>query len=595
MSEKQRSVRCQCGQIVKPKKGIFGWKDHKCVCGRIIDPNDTCYSDIMCACGERVPYNAKAEHNICPKCRRDLSVPEKQPEMEKIRVSCPSCGASSSYDKDALKVVCVVCGGEFDPRKEAAKKEAIHADTGTEIRLPQNLPEDWLVYRVKRDEFPIDAHVFGAPGCDAFIVQGSKCVQKICGSSVTLRDVPELERAAYVPSGSTGGRMVGVNVFYVKRSLNIKIWWANSGQVRETEGLSVKQLFLAGHSMVDIADTAQFLAWNNYTECSRKDFAAPDGPLSRVEPGAKAQMIHDMMLMCFQSAVDMCRAEHGSSYPLSQLEHHADDLTQSIQEAFNTKLAPTGMRVTTTVIIDNTIKAITSADHVECNLKWSSRFNLHEKDQHNMTADLTICGAGNLRVKDMERFLKTTEGARYMDVNADRSLPKREISDQIGRVLENQYRELLQGMVDSTGTTLIETPYFFNFVDRTTGELLNVEDGLLDRIGLKIENVTVRLDSFLPSELLKMKMEHSKAEDRVQIEAKMRNLANKVILDRYAEEKQLRIALRELEMEESRNDMGIDDQLAPNPSDDQLRTCPECGHKISRFAFYCPKCSKRLK
>ena len=133
-------------------------------------------------------------------------------------------------------------------------------------------------------------------------------------------------------------------------------------------------------------------------------------------------------------------------------------------------------------------------DRLERRVAWSCLpVRVHEKDQSEMTALVTLAGSGQIRLRDEKRLLSTGEGNRWIAEKTDPDTAARELGQEMGSQLFALFQELLQKMINDVGASVDDVANFLPYMQSRVGEFLNSPGGMLESRGLAVENLTIQV------------------------------------------------------------------------------------------------------
>lgn len=472
------------------------------------------------------------------------------PEM--LQVSCPICQVTVSFNEGDTALTCPSCGQTFNPTAELNRVNAIGATQGDNmnIRCSCTNPEQ-LVWKHPLESFPIGAMLVAAPGMTAVCVQGNQCKLLVDGESKILSE-SVLANNAFSFNG--GEAQVFMNIYYVRKQLDAKIFWGGRPTVT-TAGEAVAVAFpMNGYSVIkEIANPFRFLDWAGYGACYASDFEDSDQQMGRL-----AELLHPML--CDAMGVALYEAMRQYKYSPQALPAHKDDVIRDLfQEQANERLKETGLKVANTRIegIGNGVTEVIDVlqYRVERDFEWqTSEVPVHLKDQLALSASLIIGGHGRLRIDDASR-ISTTDRIRWEAPDAGDDVVAREIGKTIGNTFTSLLPQIIQGMINNVNPPFSELPQFLGYIGTTVESYLNGESGPLKRLGLRAENITAAIRQTYKSAALQQKEASINEIASTDIAEEMRRYAQNITIVRERETSEFQIQMRDIQEKLKEDDL----------------------------------------
>lgn len=332
-------IECpQCGKYAQASSGLFGFiggtKKVNCSCGYVIDVKAEKLASRQCPhCGNHVVFDqSKGDKAVCPVCGEPINTMAEQNKT--VEFSCGQCGIQLRASRSAQFFRCPICDHENNVAERAAK-EAIRRSGQASVISYEGASEA-LIWKHPIEDFCMGSQLIVDESQEAIFFRDGQALDTFPAGQYTLETqrLPLLDKVTDLPVA--GGGIFHSKVYFVNLITHMGIKWG-VGQIKLYEpryDLPV-ELGLHGTFNLKVVNSRKLLL---------KVVGTAGGLNTSQLMGENGHgYFRDMITMHIRNRI--ATAIRSCGIDLMELDMHAIELSNALQEQLNPSLAEYGLEI----------------------------------------------------------------------------------------------------------------------------------------------------------------------------------------------------------------------------------------------------------
>lgn len=547
MAKKIQVICPECGTVSIMKYGFLTSKQTSCAnCGAILDANKDSMKSVICEeCGNTVLYDLKQKgKHFCPVCGADLEGEAKHGKYREL--ACPACGVVNMVDTKEPTCECPVCGISIDVRQVLSKETKEDGEYPYIVRGPER--GKYAIWHHPLTKFPFGSQLIVQEGLSALFLRNGVCEKPLGPGNYTLSDDSTnlLQRMDNLAAGRTKNALITADIYFITNRLDPVISWnMKAPWVSDSEGKTEGTIYGKGSLTVKVTDSKQFADFIGYKTVPMDELLTDSGEIisstefekmlfsgkpdekeadsqEEKEPANMTPFHAEVRRIAGAGTLQVLRnLQRELNWRPDRIDMHRDELATAAKDTVSALLDSLGLSVDRYLVKElrfeegkETSTARANAEQEEKNKKNIIRFAetgnnfvtdslwVHMKEDRALSGNLKLNGSFKLYVKDAELFFERSEVRNWIENGTTADEVSEYTNTMVSNMMTNVLNDLLQPMIDETGADIRELSRYFSYFRES---IQNYSNRYLARYGLEIEQLSMKEQSFEPSEALKAK------------------------------------------------------------------------------------------